>query len=664
MQSVDWQRIAPEVALQLLGEPSSKKSHEWRYGTHGSLVVNIDAGTWWDFENDLGGGLIDLIKHMNQDVNTVLKQFGYDLALHSNDSLLSGFTPPKSKATSNARSFSNRDMHKLKSESVINVRYSDSFTVMRFPEGHFIKQKYAPFTSNKDGTWSMKRPEGSLPIYFENKYKDMPIIINEGEKALRGCEAIVGDRFNSCTWHGGVNAWKKADWSPIFGKQVFIFPDNDEAGDKCAMELYEYLKENKCRVSVVKPPKSFNEKDDLYDAHESGYFKSAADFEDYIKNNKKYIPNDDVEFLNYDEMEANDTPPEWLIDTILEKGTVASVYAEPKAGKSFVGISMMLSVATGKSWYDYDTEQAGVLYLCGEGNKSIFKRLLAWEKNFKTDIRKAPFKVSEKSVGILDDKNFDKLLEKAHDAKNELGSLGLIIIDTIQRNFGSGDENSTSDMNQFIQRIDRLKFETGACIMLIHHTGHAGSKSNGIRRGRGSSVLPASVDSEFYIERDDRDKTTGIMGLEEKVMYVKMSQTLNKEDMNMPSMHFRMDTIQELGKNKDKKSAVLVKVEEFELPEIPKVQKPSPQQKPVLEALKNLPLKDEPDSPQDIMYMPNDLVGRVQHNNKNLSNVQIAECFDGLKEKGLIHHIPNVGYQHKDYEKIMPDYSEKGDDNE
>jgi len=664
MQQIDWQRIAPEVALQLLGEPSSKRSHEWRYGTHGSLVVNVDAGTWWDFENDKGGGLIDLIKHMNQDVNSILKQFGYDLALQSNDSLLSGFNPPKSETTSNAMSFSNKDMHKLKAESVINVRYSDSFTVMRFPEGHFIKQKYAPFSLNDDGAWSMKRPEGSLPIYFQNKYKDMPIILNEGEKALRGCEAIVGDKFNSCTWHGGVNAWKKADWSPIFGKKVYIFPDNDEAGDKCAMELYEYLKENKCKVSVVKPPKTFKEKDDLYDAYERNTFKNAEDFEDYIKNNLKYIPNDDVEFLDYDDMEANDTPPEWLIDTILEKGTVASVYAEPKAGKSFVGISMMLSVATGESWYDYDTEQAGVLYLCGEGNKSIFKRLLAWEKYFETDIRKAPFKVSKEAVGILDDKKFDKLLEKAHDAKNELGSLGLIIIDTLQRNFGSGDENSTSDMNQFIQRIDRLKHETGACIMVIHHTGHAGSKSNGIRRGRGSSVLPASIDSEFYIERDDREKTTGVMGLEEKVMYVKMSQTLNKEDMNMPSMHFRMDTIQELGKNKDKKSAVLVKVEEFELPEVPKVQKPSSQQKPVLEALKNLPLKDEPNSPQNKMYMPADLEGRVQYKDKNLSKGQIAERLKELKQKNLVHHIPNTGYQHIDYEKIMPDYPEKGDNNE
>ena len=658
MQSVDWQRIAPDVATQLLGEPSSKKSHEWRYGTHGSLVVNIEAGTWWDFENDIGGGLIDLIKHKNQDVNTVLKQFGYDLALQSNDSLISSFsTPPVTKAKSNARSFTRDQMIDLYKNAVVKVKYSDSFMVLRFPDGHYIKQKYAPFSLNEDGSWSMKRPEGLLPIYFENKYKDKPIVINEGEKALRGCEAIVGDKFNSCTWHGGVNAWKKADWTPIYGKEVYIFPDNDEAGDKCAIELHEYLKENKCRVSVIKPPKSFDEKDDLYDAHESGYFKSAEDFDDYVKNNKKYIPNDDVEFLDYDAMEANDTPPEWLIDKILEKGTVASVYAEPKAGKSFVGISMMLSVATGKSWYDHETKQAGVLYLCGEGNKSIFKRLLAWEKNFETDIRKAPFKVSEKSVGILDDKNFDKLLEKAHDAKNELGSLGLIIIDTIQRNFGSGDENSTSDMNLFIQRIDRLKFETGACVMLIHHTGHAGSKSNGIRRGRGSSVLPASVDSEFFIERKDEDNIVGVAGVEEKVMYVKMSQTLNKEDMNMPSINFRMDTVKRLGKNGDKKSAVLVKVEDNEMPIQNTDKIITAKEQKVLDALKELPRLDNPSNPQDQLYMPSDLDGRIMDGKNPMKKEAINDRLKALVNKKLVKHIPHIGYQHMEYGGLQSEFT-------
>ncbi len=660
MQNIDWQRIAPEVAIELLGEPKKTTSTEYRWGNKGSLVLNLNDATWYDFENDTGGGIVDLIKHLNKDVAVILKQYGYDLAPQHNYSSMNGTTP--SVPNSGAKSFSRQQMVDLYKQATIKVKYADNFLVLRFPDGHFIKQKYAPFTLNTDGSWSMKRPDGTLPIYIEEKHLDKPVIINEGEKALLGCQQIYD--YDSCTWHGGVNAWDKADWSPIFGRDVWIFPDNDEAGKRCAEALHKYLKKNGCSVSVIKPPIDFKEKDDLYDAFESNYFKNSQELKKYAEDNQVYLGTNEFQFLSYDEMEANDRPPEWLIDKIAEKETVISIYAEPKAGKSFIGISMMLSIATGTKWYDYETEESGVLYFCGEGEKSIFKRILAWEKHFETNLKGKNFRVSNRPARILDDEDYEDILEKSHQAKSEFGKLGLIVIDTLQRNFGSGDENSTSDMNLFIQRIDRLKFETGACIMLIHHTGHAGSKSNGIRRGRGSSVLPASVDSEFYIERNDKDNVDGVLGLEEKVMYVKMSQTLNKEDMNMPSMHFRMDTVKNLGKNKDKKSAVLVAVDEIEVPETPKVQKPSPQQKPVLEALEKLPLVDSPNNPQDIMYMPNDLVNRIQHNDKNLSNKQISECLDGLKEKGLIYHIPHVGYQHKDYEKIMPDYSQKGDDNE
>jgi 5S rRNA maturation endonuclease (ribonuclease M5) len=656
MQSVDWQRIAPEVALQLLGEPSSKKSHEWRYGTHGSLVVNIDAGTWWDFENDLGGGLIDLIKHMNQDVNTILKQFGYDLALQSNDSLLSGFSPLKTKTAGSAKSFSRQQMIDLYKQAIVKVKYADNFMVLRFPEGHFIKQKYAPFTLNPDSSWSMKRPEGLLPIYYTNKYPDKAIIINEGEKALRGCEAIYeGD---SCTWHGGVNSWEKADWSPIFGRDVWIFPDNDEAGMKCAEGIHKYLKKNGCAVSIIKPPAEFKEKDDLYDAYESGYFKSSKELEKYADDNKVYIGGNEFEFLSYDEMEANDRPPEWLIDKIAEKETVVSIYAEPKAGKSFVGISMMLSIATGTEWYGYNTEESGVLYFCGEGEKSIFKRILAWEEHFETSLKGKKFRVSNRPARILDDEDYEDVLAKAHLAKEEFGKLGLIVIDTLQRNFGGGDENSTSDMNQFIQRIDRLKFETGACIMLIHHTGHAGSKSNGIRRGRGSSVLPASVDSEFYIERKDEDNVGGVLGLEEKVMYVKMSQTLNKEDMNMPSINFRMDTVKNLGKNKDKKSAVLVKVDDSEMPIKTADDIITDKQQLVLDALLNLPMQDNPSSPQDLLYLPKDLFGRIQDGSKLMKKDAIDDRLGELKNKGKVKHILYKGYQHIKYGGLQSNFDE------
>ncbi len=60
-ESVDWVSIMPAVALQLLGEPDRKLPHEWRYRRKGSLSVRIDCGVWHDFEDDNGGGVIDLV---------------------------------------------------------------------------------------------------------------------------------------------------------------------------------------------------------------------------------------------------------------------------------------------------------------------------------------------------------------------------------------------------------------------------------------------------------------------------------------------------------------------------------------------------------------------------------------------------------------------------
>src|SRR5690242_15432129 len=52
------------VAAALLGEPNRRLSNgkELRYGTHGSLSVDLEAGTWFDHERDEGGGVLDLVR--------------------------------------------------------------------------------------------------------------------------------------------------------------------------------------------------------------------------------------------------------------------------------------------------------------------------------------------------------------------------------------------------------------------------------------------------------------------------------------------------------------------------------------------------------------------------------------------------------------------------
>ena len=53
--------IAPAVCERLLGDPSDRSSHEWRWGRKGSFRLKLDTGIWNDFEAGEGGGVLTLV---------------------------------------------------------------------------------------------------------------------------------------------------------------------------------------------------------------------------------------------------------------------------------------------------------------------------------------------------------------------------------------------------------------------------------------------------------------------------------------------------------------------------------------------------------------------------------------------------------------------------
>lgn len=61
---IDWPAVAPDVVTALLGEPNRKLSRgaRWRYGSKGSLSVDLDKAAWFDFEAEQGGKLSKLIE--------------------------------------------------------------------------------------------------------------------------------------------------------------------------------------------------------------------------------------------------------------------------------------------------------------------------------------------------------------------------------------------------------------------------------------------------------------------------------------------------------------------------------------------------------------------------------------------------------------------------
>lgn len=87
------------------------------------------------------------------------------------------------------------------------------------------------------GAFSKPRPLYGLNRLVENKQ----VLIVEGEKAADAAAHLLP---NLCvvTWPGGAGAVRHANWSPLRGRSVVIWPDNDDAGKEAAEHLVTALR--------------------------------------------------------------------------------------------------------------------------------------------------------------------------------------------------------------------------------------------------------------------------------------------------------------------------------------------------------------------------------------------------------------------------------------
>ena len=603
---VDWVEIAQPIAIELLGKPTSKKSDEWRWGRKGSLVLNLESASWYDHEADQGGGIIDLINYKGGDVSKLLEPYNVDQ-----------IKIPQTAKPKVMRLFNREQMINLFREAELHVKYSDDFMVMRFPTDHFIKQKYAPFTRH-GAEWSMKRPEGILPIYVSDRDKDSHVVIVEGEKAMKGGESIY--KGDICCHHGGVSNWQNCDWSKLKDRKAYIFPDNDEAGKKFAHELKEHLNDICDSVDVIKIPRAFKDKDDLWDAKVNEHWKSSEEFLDYCQSN---IVRARVSFelIPVGRMITDIRKPEWLINDVCEKESVIAIFGQAKAGKSFVTVDMAACIALGKDWHGHKAHQAPVVYLAGEGIRNISRRFLAWSKINKADIHQAPLMISSRGARLLDDKDHQLLKDTISATEDQYGDIGMIIVDTLARNFGGGNENSTEDMNAFVERVDDLKDTFKSCISIVHHTGHGSGT-----RARGSSVLPAAVDAEYKVLRKDVSEE----------MFVTFSQTLIKDGQPMKPKDFRFEVLN--LPFEDLSSGALVEVED-----IPIEKAMSEFKIKILEVIKTIQEKeDEP----AMRWVKNNEIAKYM----NESRHKLSKPLKELKDQDLINWEDKKGYQVKDFD--------------
>ena len=180
----------------------------------------------------------------------------------------------------------------------------------------------------------------------------------------------------------------------------------------------------------------------------------------------------------------------YVIKGLLQRASYAETFGAPGEGKTFVALDQAYHVAAGREWHGRKVHQGPVLYLAYEGTGGLVKRAKALRQKYgQAD---APLYI----VGAA-----FNLREKA--GRAELGAIVarlptrpvLIVIDTFARALMGGDENSAQDVGAFNSAVGALIESTGACVMIIHHSGKDKSKG-----ARGSSALLGAIDTEIEVD--------------------------------------------------------------------------------------------------------------------------------------------------------------------
>lgn len=242
------------------GKPSG---HEYRAlnptrsdGRAGSFSVNTKTGAWSDFATgDKGGDLIALVAYLegvNQaEAHDRLAAF---LGLADRGTAAPASNPktaPKARAASSdevpvlpvpedapppPRTHSKRG----KPSALWTYRNADGavlFYIARFdaPGGGKDVLPLALWRDEKETLrWRWKGVPAPRPLYALDRLASNPsatVLVTEGEKAADAAQALITPLgWVGTTTPGGARAADKADWSPLRGRHVRIWPDADAPG--------------------------------------------------------------------------------------------------------------------------------------------------------------------------------------------------------------------------------------------------------------------------------------------------------------------------------------------------------------------------------------------------------------------------------------------------
>jgi hypothetical protein len=387
------------------------------------------------------------------------------------------------------------------------------------------------WVSGIDGDSTTRRVLYNLPLLVTANV----VAVCEGEK---DCENVmqalpyagIGEvRFAAtCNFDG---AWKPGDrpkWLPEYdaffaGKLVFVFRDNDDAGEAWSAHVAASVARYARQVRIVALD-GLAEKGDVSDwllTRTGGQLREAMHAAQ-----KWEAPKVTVTALFRDAVDfAAEAPAlvDWLVDGAIPKGTNGIICGDPKASKSFHAVDLAMSLACGVDWLGMRvSRRVRTALVSREDSPSLtqrrINRLLCGNERYGLQLSSWMLVNTRRQLAefkVTSDEDLQHLIEELKQFRVEF-----LVLDVF-RSLHDCEENDNTEVQQVLQRINRIQNECECAVALVHHINKVSSEN--IFKGlRGASAIHGWMEWGIGISVTNPEE-------EDKAKYVRKLEFESKE---------------------------------------------------------------------------------------------------------------------------------------